>query len=314
MSSIFNFIFPTQPETATERSESRYLVFHETKLACENPNSPEIYRKTSVSELLDLKTLYSVNNTSRFESMEVLVVNEDTLIVAEACVREGFNTVILNMTSATNAGSGINRIYERIPLVQEEELFRRTNYSLSLDNTFYPLQNSSVIYNSTIVAIKDINYNVLAEPFELSAIAACGVPRPILLYAQLQKHDFNQYIVTIDNIFKAAYLKNHEVLILGALGCGAYQCPPEDVAVIFNMCLVKYWNCFKKVIFAVHSVEKDDRNFEVFDSFIIRSKDGDVNRSLDTVKEVTIGNVTDNTGGFEYEQVNGQVIEMNSQV
>jgi len=70
----------------------------------------------------------------------------------------------------------------------------------------------------------------------------------------------------INNILKVAYMHNHDVLVLGALGCGAYHNPPDQVAQIFKDSLHKYDKCFKRVIFAVLS--KKDTNYQVFSSVL----------------------------------------------
>lgn len=57
-------------------------------------------------------------------------------------------------------------------------------------------------------------------------------------------------------------------LILGAMGCGAYECPPRVVAEEMRVILAEpeFKGWFRQVVFAVYS--KDDRgsesNFEVF--------------------------------------------------
>ena len=78
---------------------------------------------------------------------------------------------------------------------------------------------------------------------------------------------------TIDNIFRCAYMYNHDVLVLGALGCGAYNNPPLQVVEMFNSCIQKYWGCFKKIVFAVYSKNKFDQNNEIFSKYIKTKKD-----------------------------------------
>jgi len=78
--------------------------------------------------------------------------------------------------------------------------------------------------------------------------------------------DYQVTCNVIDNIFKVSYVKKHDVLILGALGCGAYSNPTREIAQIFKLYLDKYNGCFKTIIFAVLS--KDDgsynNNYNIF--------------------------------------------------
>ena len=56
--------------------------------------------------------------------------------------------------------------------------------------------------------------------------------------------------------------------ILGALGCGAFHNPPEEIVKIFNIYLEKYNGCFKTIVFAVLS--RSDNNFDIFNANIKR--------------------------------------------
>jgi uncharacterized protein (TIGR02452 family) len=74
--------------------------------------------------------------------------------------------------------------------------------------------------------------------------------------------------ITIENIFRVAYLHKKETLILGALGCGVYRNPPQIIISLFNEFIKKYNGCFKNIIFAVYSTK--DNNYELFNEKIIK--------------------------------------------
>lgn len=54
--------------------------------------------------------------------------------------------------------------------------------------------------------------------------------------------------------------------LIGAMGCGAYACPPKLVAQEMKVILLdeEFKNYFERVIFAVYSKSENDGNFAVF--------------------------------------------------
>ncbi len=53
-------------------------------------------------------------------------------------------------------------------------------------------------------------------------------------------------------IFRIAYENGHDSIVLGALGCGIFGNPPEDVAKIFKEILMDDFNgCFARIVFAI---------------------------------------------------------------
>jgi uncharacterized protein (TIGR02452 family) len=153
-------------------------------------------------------------------------------------------------------------------MAQEEELFRRTNYFLSLDKHFYPLPPTSVIYTDRVMVIKNAKYELLETPFPVSMIAAAAICNPVLENGQLSQHDTDTTYYMLECVFKSALLHGKDTLILGAIGCGAYRNPPFDIIRIFNSLIETYRGYFKKVVFAVYS--RNDNNFELFDKHIWR--------------------------------------------
>lgn len=201
-----------------------------------------------------------------FDKMEIEVINCDTLIVADKYKNE--NLCILNMASKYVPGGGVAK---GAP-AQEEELFRRTNYFKTLTRKFYEINHPDIIYSPKVWIIKDDEYEDLENPWSSPFIAA-----PLLRHPYLQPNDtyYEEDKITvrriIEHIFAIAYMYDHEVLILGAIGCGAYKNPPLEVIEIFNEMLEKYNKCFKKVVFAVYSKTPNDKNYKLFNKYIIKS-------------------------------------------
>jgi uncharacterized protein (TIGR02452 family) len=45
--------------------------------------------------------------------------------------------------------------------------------------------------------------------------------------------------------------KGHDVVILGAMGCGAWRSPPQAVADVFARVLPEYNGCFNQIFIAI---------------------------------------------------------------
>jgi uncharacterized protein (TIGR02452 family) len=210
-----------------------------------------------------------INDINKNYQTTIDVVKEDVLVVSERMFKIDKNICVLSMGSYLRPGGGV----EEGSLAQEEEIFRRTNISLSLNQYFYPLKNSEVIYTEHIHVVKDCEYKDISKPFKISVITAAALKYPdrevingIDVYSDPKDYDLMDK--TIENIFKTAIMNQHTTLILGALGCGAYSNPQCQVINMFNRCTQKYKGYFKNIIFAVYS--QRDKNFDIFNEGIVR--------------------------------------------
>ena len=214
----------------------------------------------------DHPSILSLQFEPRYDTTEISVINKDVLLVAEDLFSfSKKNVLVLNLASNWKPGGGVRNG----AMAQEEELFRRTNYFLNLNDKYYPL-NGNVIYNSNVLVVKDEYYRDKERIFPVSMLAVAALKDPELKNGKYSGTDFAYMVYIIDMIFKVAYLNEHDVLVLGALGCGAYNNPPKEVIKIFNMFIKKYWKCFSKIVFAVYS--KRDYNYDIFKEGIITSE------------------------------------------
>ena len=225
------------------------------------------------SNLILSKSILYYQNDWRFKDIiienkikqtKISIMNEDVLVVAKMLYDKGENNIlVLNLASWQISGGGVRNG----SMAQEEELFRRTNYFKSFDNQFHPLKKGEIVYTPKVFVIKDKYYNDLSNPFNLSMLASAAIMNPILTdNNKFNNKDYVSMCQIIENIFKVSILTNHKVLILGGIGCGAYGCPPEEVAKIFNIYLKKYNGYFETIIFAILS--KNDDNFNIFEKII----------------------------------------------
>jgi len=197
------------------------------------------------------------------------VINQH--IIKTILLTEDSKVLVLNLASHHNPGGGV----KSGAMSQEEELSRCSDYmSHSNNNSYnplYPMSRNEIIFTPNIKVIKDENYNKLElhkiKEFDMLAVAAIRNPR--LINNRLSTFDGDITFKKIEAIFKFAIIHNYEVLILGALGCEAYHNPPEEIISIFNDCIIKYSNNFRKIIFSIYSIR--DNNYEKFNNYILTS-------------------------------------------
>jgi uncharacterized protein (TIGR02452 family) len=261
-----------------DRKTKLINVWTNTKDKCNNGHYGENVQNGSVVN--SVKFLANDNKFNdleikpKFDATNVSVVNQDTLITAKTLYDQLQNDpnnsnkkqiMVLNMASWKHPGGGV----ENGAMAQEEELFRRSNYFLTLLNGFYPFKRTESVYSANVYVVKNEAYLDLPSPFPVSMLAMPAISKPQL--DKNNKYSTKDYATTcqvIENIFKVALLMESEILVLGAIGCGAYRNPPEEVVKIFNLMLTKYDKCFKTIVFSVLS--RHDNNFNVFNKNIVR--------------------------------------------
>jgi len=197
------------------------------------------------------------------EYTQIFCINEDTFNAAEPYARKGLKTCILNMASDFVPGGGV----EKGSRAQEEDLFRRSNLFRTLTRNFYPLRSDQVLYTHTVHVGFDANYRALQEPFQVSVISCAAIRNPQIHNGRYVQEDYKLMQNKIKTIFEIAKQKRMEILILGALGCGAFHNPVKIVAQIFKQLLNgEYKDVFQEVVFAVMS--KKDDNYDIFNSVL----------------------------------------------
>lgn len=188
----------------------------------------------------------------------IFVENCDMIEIIKKYKNE--NVCILNMASQFKPGGGV----ETGCTAQEEVLFRRSNYVLTLDKKFYPIQHK-IIFSPLITFFKDSNYNV-TESFKCSALACSSIKNPFLINNKYSDVDRNIVDEKINKIFCVAINNNVEILILSAFGCGAYHNPPEEVAKIMYKYSIKYSGYFIAIHIAILD-NKYTNNYDIFNKY-----------------------------------------------
>jgi uncharacterized protein (TIGR02452 family) len=186
----------------------------------------------------------------------VEVVNDDCLRVAKKLG----DCCVLNMACASKPGGG----FLGGAGAQEENLCRRSNYYQSLQQVQYPLPQWGAVFTPRVQIFRDTeaqSYALLDRSFTVNMLAVAADHRKLSFDTnplRLTREERKQMVYTVRSLLLAASQQRQHVLVLGALGCGAFNNPPADVASVFREVLSerRFSKAFSRVVFAI----LDDHN------------------------------------------------------
>ncbi|KFY10472.1 hypothetical protein V491_07632 [Pseudogymnoascus sp. VKM F-3775] len=206
----------------------------------------------------------------------ISVIQSDTYDAAIALVssKPDIRVGVLNMASSYQPGGGVLKG----SLAQEESLCSRSTLYPSLHESYYRLPTLSAIYSPDIVVFRNSEPNGTAilpeaEWTFVDVISCAALKGPNLdvnaegkkVYAR--ERDVETMTLKIRLILQIARETGITHLVLGALGCGAYGNPPEEVAKIFKKAICGdsrkhgYAEGIEEVVFAIFD---DGENLRVF--------------------------------------------------
>lgn len=201
---------------------------------------------------------------------------------------------VLNFASATNAGGGVTKGSN----AQEEAICRCSTLYLcisecSVVKQFYDkhredlklgkinaLYNDDCIYTPKVIVFRDDTDMPMLLPKELwykVDIISCAAPnlrdkpdnamnpgsgskgisiKPVELLELHKKR--------MSRILDIAKSNGAEVVILGAFGCGAFQNPPDVVALAMKETVKNYLYSFDTIEYAIYCPPADTKNYDIF--------------------------------------------------
>lgn len=184
---------------------------------------------------------------------------------------------VLNLASDSQPGGGWRYTLSK---TQEEALCYSSTLYATLRPEWYPFPNTGPrscagIISPNVIVFKDTLDNDLidlpAEKRQVVTVITVAAPLcPKLTedgedFADASKlHDLQQKILLV---LRLAATNGVTTLILGAMGCGAYRCPPRAVAREMKIALQRdeFVGWFKSIKFAVYAAGPiGKRNFDVF--------------------------------------------------
>ena len=175
------------------------------------------------------------------------------------------NACCLNFASHRRPGGGYKAV-EDIPApikTQEEDLFRRSNLPAIMDTPLvrkhYPLFGCKGIYCNDVVVEKDQRLS-FHTPFVTSLVTVPAVVNP-------QPHHADTVTAKARRIFNIAAENNHDVIILGAWGCGVFNNDPITVSSLFKQLIeTEFKGVFAEVVYAIPG--KQSPNYKIFESVV----------------------------------------------
>jgi uncharacterized protein (TIGR02452 family) len=173
--------------------------------------------------------------------VKVTVIQSDTYDAVQTLIQStkpGTKIAALNMASALHPGGGVLNG----ALAQEESLCVRSTLYPSLKDNFYRIPSTAAIYTPDVLVFRSASHADLpkAEWFYTDIISVAAPKHPDTVMGPDEKlvyeveQDKETMVLKVRLIFQVARQKGIKHLVLGALGCGAYRNPPEEVAKIFR--------------------------------------------------------------------------------
>lgn len=192
--------------------------------------------------------------------------SSDTINAAYDLQQQGYSPLVLNMASEFKPGGG----WRKGSRAQEESLFYRSTYCLSLESGNYnrtwnyPLGKYASVYSPDVLVMLDENQQPypVSEMAWMDFLALPGIRKPVLVDSHLSDSDQALLRTKIEFLFEFALSTQHDSVVLGALGCGAFANPPQDVAALFHQVIMQhqYQHKFQRLVFAILG----QPNFSVF--------------------------------------------------
>ena len=222
----------------------------------------------------------------RLPQTAIHVLNSDTIDAAinsstpTVCQLPKKPVLVLNMANAHHSGGG----WLHGSLAQEEALCYRSSLSFTLKNKYYPIPEAGGIYSPTVVVIRQNRSSGhglldLSKPDDLpvfSCVSVAAIRGPAIekdaggveKYKRADDREVMKEKMRV--VLRIAAFMEHRVLVLGALGCGAFANPKGEVVECWKEVFSEgefqggWW---ERVVFAVlesGGTKDGDDNFGVF--------------------------------------------------
>ncbi|KAL2810489.1 hypothetical protein BJX63DRAFT_434274 [Aspergillus granulosus] len=213
---------------------------------------------------------------------QVRVVNEDSFDAAISLTGmrmtdngDAANVCVLNLANATTRGGG----FLRGAMAQEEALCYRSTLYRTLKKHHYPLKMREAIYSPTVVIFRE-NYNNnyrmmdLQKPLPVVSVVSIAAIRDPQVnrrtdpptFADPDDREWTKEKMRVT--LRVCAHNKHRDLVLGALGCGAFNNPVHEVADCWAEVLdeQEFRGWFSNIVFAVLQ-GKNKTGFDNFDVF-----------------------------------------------
>lgn len=179
------------------------------------------------------------------------VFKEDTFDCTVRLVGLGYKKpIVLDFASGSNPGGSWRSKQQG---TQEESLCRRSDLGLLLEKKKYPIPVDRYHYIGKVTIEQTNNTGI-----------SCAVIASELRGITSRTEEY--LIRRVDDLYKCAIDNKHDVIILGAWGCGAFKETDDDSAVmaqVFKKVMKKYDSVIRTVFAVLY-----DKNYKVFKKII----------------------------------------------
>ena len=182
----------------------------------------------------------AISETATGDNQTVIEVeNETTLAAAQRLLQSGHNPVALNFASATHPGGG----FLSGARAQEEYLARSSGlYACLKNNPMYefhrsnydPLYSNYAIYSPRVPVFRSDDGLLLEEPYCVAIITSPAVNASQLDPARRSEIKSAMWR-RILKVLSIGVLQEHDSIVLGAWGCGAFGNDSSEMARLFRM-------------------------------------------------------------------------------
>lgn len=202
----------------------------------------------------------------------VEVRNQTTLAAAREQWEMGRVPAALNFASARHPGGG----FLTGARAQEESLARSSGlYACLVGNPMYDRHRAGdavysdfVIYSPDVPVFRDDNGMLLEEPYLCTFITCPAVNAKVVLERDPKRRPEvrRRMDVRIRKVLAVAAAHEHDHLILGAWGCGAFGNDPAQIADLFKDALTgEFCDAFDHILFAISDSSADRRFIAPFE-------------------------------------------------
>lgn len=211
--------------------------------------------------------------------MSVTVPDETTLEAAKRVCRESLsaNPFVLNFANGFEPGGGflVGARAQEESLARASALYPCLTANIAMYN-FNRRQRTELcsdwmIYSPRVPVFRNDDGSFLKEPYLAPFLTSPAVNAGFLLNKEPEKADLI-YSTNRERIRKLLWLANHEdhqTLILGAWGCGAFRNDVKDIAETFRELLQnEFAGCFERVIFAIYDTTPTRKVYNTFSEIL----------------------------------------------
>ncbi|KAF7304278.1 hypothetical protein HMN09_00829300 [Mycena chlorophos] len=209
------------------------------------------------------------------------IINTDAFTLARRLLKDDPSAKIAVLNLASDILPAGPWLHGAMSMTQEEALCYSSTLYVTLKPEYYPWPNlgegsAAGIFSPGVVVFRDdLDHNCVELPKEdrrvvsvITVAAPCG-PRLTRDYEEFAEPSVLRDLQEkIRLVYRMAATNGQRYLVLGAMGCGAYACPPRRVALEMRDVLLEpeFSGWFKKVVFAVYSrPENGPGNFGIFE-------------------------------------------------